>query len=252
MLRKFLPILLIFAGFHANATIISGSHFTDAGKAVDLQGLEWMSLEQTRGLSRTDVEDGFTDYDGNVWAAGDWQYATRAQTANLLGSLWGGVYSGWSADNADGAMWFVYTFFGTEYGNAVTSDGDGRHTDERWTSLDASLFLYGGTGECDSTASCWGQVSNAESHYRDILNTPVGTSEPNTSYHAESEQELGKFQWNWGLSATQNEVENINVGTAHPSFGSLLVRSARVQEPAVIALFATGLFGIGFARRRRS
>ena len=51
----------------AQATIISGNHFTKAGKAVDLQGLEWLSLDMTKGYSRTQIENGYFGLIADGW-----------------------------------------------------------------------------------------------------------------------------------------------------------------------------------------
>lgn len=105
--------LSLVVSMSAYAGLISGNHTTDGGKSVNLQGLEWMPLTHTAGLSRSQVgsSNGFTDRYGNEWKSGDWRYATRSETEILLGSLWGGVYSGFSSDNYDGAKWF-FDFFG--------------------------------------------------------------------------------------------------------------------------------------------
>jgi hypothetical protein len=41
------------------------------------------------------------------------------------------------------------------------------------------------------------------------------------------------------------------VGYSNPTKGVAMVKAAAVSEPAIIALFALGLVGIGFARRRQ-
>ncbi|MFT6898492.1 MAG: hypothetical protein ACJA13_002913, partial [Paraglaciecola sp.] len=43
----------------ANAVIISGTQLTDSGKIVNLQGLEWLSLDHTLGINSIDLVNGF-------------------------------------------------------------------------------------------------------------------------------------------------------------------------------------------------
>ncbi len=52
-----LPIflLLMYCGA-VQASTASGVYLTDGGKTVNLSGLEWLSLDQTAGLSRNTVQ----------------------------------------------------------------------------------------------------------------------------------------------------------------------------------------------------
>ena len=126
--------MLAATSIFADASILSGPQSTSGGKAVDLQGLEWMSLDHTAGLSREDVELGFTDRYDTVWGAGEWIYASRKQTEAMLGSLWGGTYNGHSADNADGAEWFLDHFGGLAYDDGYGEDRISRAwSNDNWT-----------------------------------------------------------------------------------------------------------------------
>ncbi|HFG2245911.1 TPA: hypothetical protein ACGF9S_003386 [Vibrio cholerae] len=136
MKKLFAAALLLTAGFSmsAHAGFISGPKTFDGGKSVDLQGLEWMPLTYTAGLSRNQVEaaGGFTDRFGGVWNAGVWRYATRNETETLLGSLWGGRFNGWSHDNFAGAAIFLQWY------GALYKDNN----------LSGSQFIFGADGEC--------------------------------------------------------------------------------------------------------
>lgn len=179
--------IILSVSLNNNAGIISGTHYTDLGKLVDLQGLEWMSLEHTAGLSRNLIEDsnGFTDRYNTDWAAGEWVYASRAQTETLLSSLWGGNYNGWSRDNADGVAWFQSHFgmlaFDSGFG---TSRIDGKLNSTTWTNYDETNFFFGNDGECtsDFNSSCIGQLAYGELYTKNFTSQNVNTGIYEISY----------------------------------------------------------------------
>ena len=235
----------------ANAGLISGAHTTVDGKVVDLQGLEWMSLDYTAGLSRNDIEDGFTDRYGTTWEAGEWTYATRAQTEALLGSLWGGVYDGFSADNADGAEWFISTFEGIAFDLYTGPDRVNlTSTDSTWNGLDGAWFLFGTDGECSSTVtqSCVGNVEHTDGTFQDTYGYNVNTfgsevnlASPDTAlgfFGEEHGANMGLFTDNFAIDKSQERA----------NFGSLLVRSTAVPEPSTLVIFALGMMGIALRR----
>jgi hypothetical protein len=102
MLKKLIPLFLLLAGFQANAAIISGTHSTTDGKSVALQGLEWLSWDETYNLTRTAVEAGGYFNDG-------WRYAIGAEFGGLISSIWGGA-SGENTGNYDGSQWLWENF----------------------------------------------------------------------------------------------------------------------------------------------
>lgn len=109
-MQNFLIPTLLLAGClsaSANATFISGNKYLSNGSKVALQNLEWMPLTYTAGLTRVDIEDGFTDRFGNTWGADEWRYATKDETETLILSLWDKEFDGWSRGNAVGAWWFL-------------------------------------------------------------------------------------------------------------------------------------------------
>lgn len=186
----------------AQAAIVTGPHTTNAGKQVNLQGLEWLSLDMTRGISRDAVESGY----GGLTSDG-WRYATRNETANLLRSLWGGTYSGGSSDNGDGAVWF-FTYLGQgplEFQQSVIGN-----------------FFYGASGECnpDPSLSCFGFYGVAFSN--------VGHP-PN-----------GWFYTDFGLDDTWPLPETVDSSLPASTYGNLLVRGNAVPEPGTLLLLGFG------------
>jgi len=248
MFKKTIGVIgFVVLSFAANAGLISGSYTTDDGKAVALQNLEWMSLDYTAGLSRNDVEDGFTDRYGTTWAEGDWTYATLAQTESLFGSLWGGVYSGVSNDNHDGAAWFIENFGGLGYdrgfGNSRT---DIKLNNRAWTNLDKTSFLFGSDGECNVNVnlSCGGTVKSADAYYADQTAQNASSLEIEVAYEANT--------FGYGSFVEQNGVvmgiHSDNTAYAKyyevASRGHLLVRKVEVPEPSTFAIFSLGMLGL--------
>lgn len=228
----------LLAGLNAHAGIISGDQLTAGGKQVALQGLEWLSLDHTAGLSRADIEDGFTDRFGTVWNAGDWRYATRTETTMLLNSLWGGVWTGqlggWQSSNYDGASWFINAFEGLQYDVGF---GDAR-IDKTYTfrggytNHDSSEFFFGNDYECHSSYdfTCYGLVQVAD-------------------YHRESNdaQKTGWLHKNYGLSMEASNISTLDI-SSQAYRGSLLVRVAKapvdVPESGGLMLLGLGVFGV--------
>jgi PEP-CTERM motif len=207
-------LLLIAIGSSTCAAIVSGQRFTDAGKAVNLQGLEWLSIDSTRGYSRADIEGGSLGY----FATG-WRYATRQETAGLLGSLWGGTEYGGSNSNGDGANWF---FQNLGYGNLFAGTTELRS------------FFYGAEGECsqDTSVSCRGFYGAAYSN--------VGL--PTT----------GWFYQEFGLDASYLSPGTVERTLNDDRYGSLLVRGvSNVPEPSTLLLSALGLL-VALKFRRQS
>jgi len=232
----------------ANAGLISGHHTTDDGKLVALQGLEWMSLDYTANLSRNDIEDGFTDQYGTTWAAGEWTYATRAQTENLLGSLWGGNYSGLSNDNSDGASWFIDNFSGLAFDTGFGVDRiDGKSNTGTVTNRDFSQFFFGSDLECNefqAISTCIGRVEYAENFFLDFNAINVSTGNSELSYLSSSGP-IGFLEESYGVDMGYDTINNSTV--KHLGFtdvGSLLVRVAKVPEPSTIAIFSLALIGL--------
>lgn len=262
-MKKIIATALLFvAGMTstAHASFISGTQTLTNGNTVALQGLEWMPLTYTAGLSRNYVESatGWTDRFNNSWQASDWRYATRAETAALINSLWGGVFDEWSKDNGVGALWFINTFgglaFDTGYG---TGRNDIKSNAFNWQNFDYSSFLFGAQYECDAQpdSTCLGRVAAGDNYQLSI-----------TSYNLQQAAFVQAYQANSGLLGllgeklggdfsltSDNLIEASSFG--RDDMGSLLVRAVplppqQVPAPAVISWLGFGLCALAVARRR--
>lgn len=234
-----LSLLLACSGASAGVIISDSTvdtRFGAAGRAA-LQGLEWLALSETAGLSR----DAVVDNDGIAFIADGWRYATRGETETLITSLWGGTYDGWSAENYDGARWFISTF-----GSLFDSP-----TGSFYTGFTTSRFLFGDIDECDPGGfpgrSCVGLIQAAEDANGDIrsLNVLSGLQEVAYAGNLNTLEGLGWIREDWGADLGLS-VENNSFATrlALDDTASLLVRD--VPAPATIVLMGIGLLGLRF------
>ena len=247
--------LLSSVSSFANAGIISGLQKTDLGKNVDLQGMEWLSLEHTAGLSRFDIENGFTDRYGQVWAAGEWRYATRNQTELLLNSLWGQTWDGWSSDNVDGVNWFLEQFGGLAYDEGFGKERINKNSDSTdWLSYDYSWFNFGLENECSSISlsTCYGSIGVGT-----ITDTSRYASATNIKtqdiYTYNSGERVGYISDRRGADMGNDQLNSSHKKSRTGQYlGNLLVRNspiAEVTEPSTFVIFALSLLGI-LSRRK--
>lgn len=263
IMKKIIATALLFAAgttLNAHAAFISGNQTLTNGNTVALQGLEWMPLTHTAGLSRNYVSSatGWTDSFNNSWSASDWRYATREETETLINSLWDGVYNEWSKENAIGALWFINAFGGlahdTGYG---PSRIDNKSSAFNWQNYDYTNFLFGAPNECaaEPGSACVGRVAAGESYQLSISSYNIKQAAFMQAYQA-NDGALGFFSehlgGNFGIS-TDNLFE---LGTySNDIAGSLLVRTAplppqQVPVPGNLGLLGLGLLAVALARRR--
>ena len=261
-MNKFIALVALISAslsMSANAGFISGNHTLTNGKKVALQGLEWMPLTYTAGLSRLDIEDGFTDRFGSVWAANDWRYATRSETAKLLQSLWGGTHSGWHPNNYLGGAWFHTNFGGIAYDTGFGPNRiDGKRNNRTYHNLDLSHFMFGLDRECSSNieVSCYGLINVFDNYFgtEESLNIKSGKME---TVYSRGMGPAAMFDDTVGLNVGYYDYnETVEKNLVEMNFGSLLVRNhtntPKVTTPTAISLLAMGLFGLIMFRRNKT
>jgi hypothetical protein len=237
----------------SSAGVISGNQSTDDGNLVALQGYEWMTLDSTAGLQRSDIENGFTDNDGNVWGASDWSYASRVQTEILVNSLWDGIYSGWSDGNFDGASWFIENFGGLGFEGLP----GGVSSNSNWVNLDNTRFFFGDDGDCtsDLSMSCRGYIQAGDNYNSDLSARNVVTSTASEVSYIANSGGVGFLSESNGSDmgfSTYNDT--LSKTTADSRYGSLLLRSvplAIVPEPSTMFIFALGIMGLVSGRFKK-
>ena len=161
------------------------------------------------------------------------------------GSYGGSIYSVYKYDGSADKTWDTAQLFALGQGGylaTLTTEAE----DTFVTSLVQSLLGYhqevwaGGYQQDTSggAANNWTWV-NGEGPFG-YKNWSLG--EPNDYYGPNSEQHLGI---NWTKNGTWNDEGDRGIGNIR----GIVVES--VPEPSVIALFAVGLLGLGFASRKK-
>lgn len=235
----------------ANAGLISGeqSFQNSQGQAqqVNLQGLEWLSLDHTFGIAREDIENqAWTDNNGTTWQAGDWRFATRQETNDLINSIWGGTFDGWGHSNYQGVSWFDENF------GLI----NGSHSDSGFVDYQFAWFNYGQTNECitDASQTCQGYIALAEDYVGSALasNNVNRPGQFAVGYDTFVHDGLGYVSEYWSGSEVglTSRAFSTRINERFASVGSFLVR-AEVPEPAPIALLASGLIAFGFIRKNK-
>lgn len=244
-MKKLLTAALVLTAglsMSAHASLISGPITFDGGKLVNLQGLEWMPVTYTAGLSRDDVELGFSDVT-KEWGKGGWRYATRNETNLLLGSLWGGRYDGWSYDNFAGASKFLEIFGHTWINNEDNF---------------VSAFLFGEVGACNVNfpSVCYGQVGQYKNYPYEYTAMDKLYNWLSTTSYVPGQAGMGWFSDDHGVDMARGGVDvAVGMNDSSSILGSLLVRSgdtpvATVSSPAALSLLALGLCGLLLRRRK--
>lgn len=232
MLRIVFALVLMGWVGAVPAYIITADNFDleySPGYFADLQGLEWLSLDETVGISRFDIENGY----GGFFANG-WRYATRNETETLLNSLII-TYLGSAPENMAAATWFLDTFGRLFIYNSATQPQE------------VSQFFYGEDYACNPYTdeySCWAFIEllwddNWGGYY--AYNIITGVVEVTT----EIGDDFGSIIY-YGAPTLQYTLSK---GHNHEYFSSLLVRS-EIPEPPVIVLVGLGFLGILFLHKR--
>jgi hypothetical protein len=206
MIRTFFTsLILLFISVQVNATIISGEQFTPAGKSVSLQGLDWLSLDHTSGISRLDIESdsGFTDNYGSIFSKDYWRYATRAETEILVLSLGANLYQKkLTESHYDAGIWF--------------------HENLGKLGDNFTFFNYGESFRCSSdiNLTCSGMLRlHSQLEDNDQAKLSLTYYDPNRGWRSRTDY-------------THNDKSDL---------GNLLVRESTVPEPSSLIILGVGL-----------
>jgi hypothetical protein len=90
MFKKLLPLLFLFAGFQANATLIDNGHFsTDVAS-----GLDWLDWTSTQGMTQADAL--------TMFSGAGWRVATGSEADELVFNQFGLTVN--AQGEADGSL----------------------------------------------------------------------------------------------------------------------------------------------------
>jgi hypothetical protein len=220
MLKKFLPILFLFAGFQANAAIIDFETATTSSVGGSDNGNPYFEdgFELVAGTgSLFAFEDGWQDYRGSS-----------------NGTVVGGVYNGVVGASAtlqitrtDGALFDLLSIDLAELFN----DGDFAE------SAGSTVYVFTG----------WKTGPDAVNHIDlDGISDGLG---------GVGDFQTFNFGHDWtGLSGFSFSAHNPldTLYGSYAAFDNMALEISSVPEPSIIALFGLGLVGVGFARRRQS
>jgi hypothetical protein len=122
-MKKLSLVMLILLSFTSTSysAIISGDFFTDAGNAVNLSGLEWLSFDDTNlgtlSISREAIED-----PNSQWVQEGWRYAAVEEIEAMMSSLGISMTFSGSSSIKDDGVGFIFDNWG---GITIQNYGDG-------------------------------------------------------------------------------------------------------------------------------
>jgi hypothetical protein len=231
MLKKLLPAVFLLVGFQASAGVITGGTYLDAGGASQMQ--HWLG---TGDLDFTNIWSGSAD---PATASADWHAAvdgagptvsiyearihdgTTAYIGGYTANSWG--FTGSANDPT--AFIFNLTTLEMQLQESLTSSNS-IYTDA------SRLASFGGGHDLTDTRGGY-----SYSYTYDISQGQITIADDSGSGSGSSGIHYTDF--------TMTGLQTYTFNTADAAAPSA------VHEPSVIALFTAGLFGLGFARRRR-
>jgi hypothetical protein len=216
MFKKLLPILFLFTGFQANAALIG--NLTYDGTYISGDGRTYLGL--------------------NTIAS--WDYARTLAATQV-----GGAYEGFRIANTADADFFIGSLFGTNANACSTLDGTATNTlCGNITGWADGLFGHNTRTNSDGF---WFIADEAISHEVGLAHVaPSGVVYQLEAFISISDADRRST---WVMSATPWLLVKDTVAAPGPSVpGSGAVAA---PEPSIVALMGLGIFGIGFARRRR-
>lgn len=214
VLRFIAYACLVFLSLPANSSIITGSNTSDG---YNFQSLEWLSLNVTKGLTKTEILSGFIGNDGLAYTYsesadinnGAWRYATAAEIYHLID------YKNLIAETANPfpqrKFYTAFNWFNDKFGHFQNpNSGTGV---ENWGEK-TSTFWFGQAGTSGQMTLTSGSIC-------------LGCSISNSIYKSENGY-VGSHSLN-GLYSYNAPI------------GSLLVRSAKVPAPATFSILSIAL-----------
>jgi hypothetical protein len=161
-----------------------------------------------------------------------WDYATTLAATTEVD----GPYEGFRIANTADADFFIGSLFGASNDNCSTVDGT------------ASNMTICGTLSGWTDGDFGGNFNSSFDFFFFIADETDGVEVGRTRLKNEDDTVI---QFERGYTFVESDAHSGN--SVHANITWLLLRNTSVQvdEPSILALMALGIFGIGFARRRR-
>jgi hypothetical protein len=233
MFKKLLPLLFLFAGFQANASIIDNGPYTTDTES----GLDWLDVTLSIDRSYDDVSTQF----GSAGDFEGWRYASGLE----FEQLWNNI-SGVDESSPYGAEFYDIdeTTFSIDPYVAMLGD-----------TYDA--YIVGLGGPHTSSDHAWGGVDGdgkgIHQSFGILADSFYDHDGVTINYYLAGAYDADEYNVDDFGDSTNARAWAVLGGVSGASYGSWLVRGTiSVPEPSIIALFCLGLVGIGFARRRQS
>jgi hypothetical protein len=211
MLKKLLPILFLFTGFQASAVVVIGN-LTYNEPYISGDGRTYVGLDKIAGFTYQQTLD-----------------ATQV----------GGDYEGFRIANTADADYFIGSLFGANEDVCSTVDGIASLTLQCGTVIGWADGIFGDSFD-SLQDTMWFMADETVDYFEVGFVTIV---------------ESGKISQNerWGSRQDSDRYAAGGANSGNGPIGWLLVKDTIVQanEPSILALMVLGIFGIGFARRRR-
>jgi hypothetical protein len=229
MFKKLLPLLFLFAGFQANASIIFNGYTHDTSTdIVTGGGLDWLQWDYTIGQS---IDTALAGAATSAYGGG-WALASNAQMAGLFNSFGFGAFG--TVEHS------TYRF-----SDPFTSSEDAVTDNElAFISMFGDTYLAGGFASC-AGAECYQEARalyGSDADGDNFFNRALVYDDYRLMFGTRQTLQSGFIELN--VDQWANWIGDVRSGVA-------LVRAASVPEPSIFALFGLGLVGIGFARRKR-
>jgi hypothetical protein len=224
MFKKLLPILFLFTGFQANAALIGnltfdGTYISGGGRTyLDLS--EYVRWDYQTAYNATQVGGAYEDF----------RIANTADADNFIGLLFGA--------NADNCSAVDRVASNDTCGTLAQYAG--------WASVINRRVMH-------SSADVGFKFLADESITHEVGLT-IMHNRPTGRYNSTPTRTVTQHE-EWGTVWEADRLGNLtdNTGQIIGKTAWLMVRGpiAAVPEPSIIALIGLGIFGLGFARRRR-